>query len=485
MAAAMLLALAAPHLAQATTFHCGTGDVPCLIAAIHDANASGSPTNTIHLEAGTYTLTAVDNTTDGPNGLPSVTGALTMQGAGAETTIIARTAGASNFRLVHVAAPGQLTVEGLTLTGGLVWPNGSGGGVFNRGVLVLMQSMLAENAADAGGGLANVGGQVTLQRSMLLGNVTVHMGGGLYTQGGTVTITQSTLAENGADGGGALKNEGGVVTIADSAIVDNATMEGGAGGIGLLGGTLQVTNTTLARNRGVDYSGALTVYDGHASLLNCTVVENTTLHSGGAGVGGLLRIDGTLEVHNTIVAHNTGLYVGDCAGIITSAGHNLIGDPTGCTITLQPTDKTGEPGLAAFADDGRPGQGHYPLLATSQAIHAGDPQACPATDQLGQPRASVCDLGAVEFAPVPADVVALKQAVFADGSKTLLVSASSSMGPAAQLFMSVAGCLQDAPLRLAGSRYVAVQSVPTCGVLDGQVITVRSSLGGMAQGVVR
>ena len=41
----------------------------CLIAAINEANANGEA-NTIRLEAGTYTLTAVDNRTDGPNGLP-------------------------------------------------------------------------------------------------------------------------------------------------------------------------------------------------------------------------------------------------------------------------------------------------------------------------------------------------------------------------------------------------------------------------------
>jgi hypothetical protein len=43
------------------------GDVACLGATINTANANGEA-NTMTFETGTYTLTAVDNDTDGPNG---------------------------------------------------------------------------------------------------------------------------------------------------------------------------------------------------------------------------------------------------------------------------------------------------------------------------------------------------------------------------------------------------------------------------------
>jgi hypothetical protein len=153
---------------------------------------------------------------------------------------------------------------------------------------------------------------------------------------------------------------------------------------------------------------------------------------------------------------------------------------------LQSTDKTGDPGLDAFADDGTPGHGHYPLLATSQAVDAGDDQACPATDQLGQPRAGRCDIGAVEFQPEPVDVVALRQAVFLNARGQLLVIATSSEAPEAILSLTVPGCLQDVPLDRLGSRYVGLDSVPaSCGGLDGKMVTVRSSLGGVAEGVIR
>ena len=84
-------------------------------------------------------------------------------------------------------------------------------------------------------------------------------------------------------------------------------------------------------------------------------------------------------------------------GTILSLGHNLIGDPTGCTITLLSSDLTGDPGLGAFTDTGRPGNGHFPLLPTSQAIEAGNDALCPRTDQLGQRRLGPCDMGAIAF----------------------------------------------------------------------------------------
>jgi hypothetical protein len=100
---------------------------------------------------------------------------------------------------------------------------------------------------------------------------------------------------------------------------------------------------------------------------------------------------------NTILARNgTGLG-SDCRGTVTSLGTNLIGDPTGCTITLQPSDLTGDPGLATFTDDGTPGNGHVPLLPTSQAIDAGNDALCPRVDQLGQRRIGRCAIGAIRF----------------------------------------------------------------------------------------
>src|SRR5262249_52937035 len=148
---------------QAADFACAAGDVACLIDAINQANANGEA-NTITLEAGTYTLTAVDNDTDGFNGLPSVTSTLTVQGAGADATIIE---GSAAGRLVHIAAAGILTLDRLTLQGGHVEVPG-GSGILNRGTLTLQHSTVAHNGVGvnlgSGGGIINFG-TLTLQHS--------------------------------------------------------------------------------------------------------------------------------------------------------------------------------------------------------------------------------------------------------------------------------------------------------------------------------
>jgi hypothetical protein len=110
-------------------------------------------------------------------------------------------------------------------------------------------------------------------------------------------------------------------------------------------------------------------------------------------------------LQNTILAHNQWVagFPEDCPGAIPSLGNNLIGTLAGliseCPLTLQPTDLTGDPGLGDFTDNGEPGNGHFPLLETSQAINAGNDRACPKRDQIGNEREGSCDIGSIEFRP--------------------------------------------------------------------------------------
>lgn len=307
------------------------------------------------------------------------------------------------------------------------------GGIRNEGTIVLTASRLEENTAEAGGGIANFGGQVTIEHSELVGNMASHPGGGVHTVGGAVTIRQSTLAENVADGGAALSNRSGTVVITDSVIVDNNGVTTGTGGITTEEGVLRVTNTTIARNTvvpgGGSGGGALLVGGGDALLTNCTIVDNTTPR--GMGTGGIIRMSGVLALQNTIVARNTGLRGSDCAGMITSLGNNLIGDPSGCAVALQPSDLTGDPGLDAYVDDRQPGHGHYPLLTTSRAIDVGNPFTCPLTDQLGHRRSGPCDIGSVEFQPVlpPALTLTLNQPRFTAGETVRVALHIQQPGP--------------------------------------------------------
>jgi hypothetical protein len=395
--AALVLLLVASGVVHAAVFQCPSGDVTCLITAINTANGHGED-DTIQLEAGTYTVTAADNATDGPNGLPSITSVLSIQGVGAQSTIIERDASAPPFRIFHIATEADLTLEGLTITGGLAT---HGGGLANGGTVTLANSTIADNFADCtGGGLGN-SGTATLTNSIIADNFAGCTGGGLDNTG-TVTLTNSTVAGNrggSASFGGGLFNDG-TVTLTNSTIVDNGGVDAGGGVFN--GGTVILTNSTVAGNDAGAPAGAgggLLNLGGTMILTNSTVADNRSV---AAGAGGLENhagsgVTGTVTLRNTILARNIPGEAPDCVGPVTSLGYNVIGDLTGCTITLQPSDLTGNPGLGSFVDNGTPGHAHIPLLAASQAMNAGDDTVCPETDQLGQPRVGICDIGAIEF----------------------------------------------------------------------------------------
>jgi hypothetical protein len=329
-----LLLYPAIRLCSSAAFTCGTSDVACLIASITAANRTPEP-DTIRLAAGIYMLTAMDNNTDGPNGLPPITSALTIAGVGAGQTTVARASSAPIFRLFHVAASGTLTLQGLILQGG---GGGAirGGAIANvQGVVNLIQTTIRDSGAHEGGGLHNDGGTVILTQSFILNNGAGGSGGGLWngqdmaSNMGTMYITDTTIADNGVNGwGGGLANHGTVI-IANSTIADNFSPTVGGAGMWNFG-TLTLMNSTVAHNdaRG-DFGGGIQSDGGSVLLRNSIVADNQS------------------NVVPPYVSPN-------CTGVITSEGHNLIGDPTGCTIALQPSDLTGDPGLNAYLDDGQP-----------------------------------------------------------------------------------------------------------------------------------
>src|SRR5215470_16138982 len=116
-ATSIILGLAIVQPVQAATFACTAGDVQCLIASINQANGN-SQTNTIQLANGTYTLTMPIGGPSGPSGLPQITSTLTILGGNAATVIIERDAAAPDFRILSVAASGDLTIQGVTLRDG-------------------------------------------------------------------------------------------------------------------------------------------------------------------------------------------------------------------------------------------------------------------------------------------------------------------------------------------------------------------------------
>lgn len=431
-----LLVLASALPAHAAVFRCAAGDVACLVDAINRSNTNGER-NTIRLEAGTYALAAVDNNTDGANGLPSISGHVVIRGRGAAATIITRAPSAPVMRLLHVGATGQLTVDGVTLTGGggASFPGGlpflNGAGLLNAGGVVnITRSVVSANRAGLGGGLMNIGGEVNVRWSTFAANVAGDTGGALYARGGVVRIVHSQLTENLTLFGWGVLDAGLGATV----VVSHSSFRGnGLLGI-LLGGEtrLLLTNSSLRGNYGERDGGLVIGPQALALVANTTMFGNRSVFPPGASRGQAINNSGTLLLLNSTLAGHRGApfpslspsppalwsdagattvmantIIGanidssgvsrDCVGPLVSLGNNLIGDTTGCSVALQATDRTGDPGLGAITDDGSPGNGHVPLVSGSQAIDAGNDVLCSRRDQIGNRRIRPCDIGAVEF----------------------------------------------------------------------------------------
>ena len=341
---------------------------------------------------------------------------------------------------------------------------GVGGGIYagNPSTVTLMNSTVSGNTAPSGGGIyAGSSSTVTLTNSAVSANVAVGTGGGIQAFQATVGLTQSAVSGNTAGGaGGGLSATRSTTTLTNSTVSGNTA--GGAGG-GLLGTAADLVTLT---NSTVSLNGAATDGGGIYACFNCTV-----------------------SLLSSLIAGNTAGGSGpDCAGApSTSLGYNLIGNDSGCSFAPTTGDLVNvDPLLGPLQGNGGPTFTHA-LLAGSPAIDAGSPDCPPPdTDQRGVPRpqGAACDIGAYEFVS-SADTVTIRWAIFVRIASWLFVSATSSASPNAALFLTVGGCLTEAPMPWNGKVYAFRQNVKGCGNLDGQTATVTSSHGGVATATIQ
>jgi hypothetical protein len=358
-----------------------------LIADIKSAN-NGGGTNTITLTASTsspYVLTAVDNGTDGPTGLPVIKKGDTLTIVGNGDTIERSTAsGTPDFRLFDVASGASLTLETVTLQYGLEDGSGNsaeGGAIYNQGTLVLSRATVQNNEAEgsngadaksvnqnggngqdaAGGGIWS-DGSLTLQNGTLVQNNTAlggnggnpytlkyyttsnggnganGSGGGVDVAGGTANLSGGTLSGNVAEGG---------LAGAGHISFGNTYIDGGYGGVGfgggvvVTGGTVELTGVTVdsnqaignsqppppgAQNGGTGQGGGVCVLGGVVSLSSDTVDSNSAAGEG----GGLGLFGGSVTVSGGTVDSNSAGYLG--GGVFAWGAGTTV---TLCNLTVE------------------------------------------------------------------------------------------------------------------------------------------------------
>lgn len=364
-----------------------------LRAAVQEANALPGP-GSILLPAGTYVLSIPGPDEDeGATGDLDITDDLTIVGAGAATTVIDA---AGLDRVFHIQRSVTVAISGVRVRNGF---QDFGGGIYNRGTLVLTESVIISNVAGEGGGIENEG-VLTLHNSVVRENEAGIAGGGIANRG-ALTLTGSTISYNVAgSAGGGLSNFGGGGSATLAGVTINANFAYGGGGIAN-GGELTLTNSTISGNEAVAFGGGITSV-GITLVVNSTITGNGARESGGihdlSGIlAGIFDIPGAVTLKNTIVANSP--RGGNCGGraFIISGGHNLSSDHT-CGFSRAADRNTTDPKLGPLQDNGGPTPTHA-LLAISPAIDAGDDADCPRTDQRGvlRPQGVRCDIGAFEF----------------------------------------------------------------------------------------
>jgi CSLREA domain-containing protein len=256
---------------------CATAAGHCsLRAAVQEANTLAG-IDIITLPSGTYSLSlgaaGEDNAAEGDL---DITDDLTLQGAGAASTII--DAGMRDRIFDVHRAPDKTTevsVSGVSLINGALATQGQhGGAVLNTGTLHLTDTLFNANRVSGpesqGGALCNVGGVTTIERVEFRSNQARLNGGALCNlDGGAISITNSRFALNRTEAAdGSAHHHGGSIVSFGTLIINDTFLD----------------NTERGANDPADsfYGGALFIANGFASLDRVTITGSTSVLHGGA-----------------------------------------------------------------------------------------------------------------------------------------------------------------------------------------------------------
>ncbi len=168
---------------------------------LREALLSASSGSVIELPAGTYEL----------EGGELYLGDVSLRGAGAGVTTIS---GAGRGRVLYVSS--RASLSGVRITGGTgagESASGNGGGIYVgvESELTLNDVAVTGNAAPGSGGGIFSRGALTVMRSVIAGNEAALGGGGIAVDGGRARLVNSTVDANRAAFGGGVQSSGGHV----------------------------------------------------------------------------------------------------------------------------------------------------------------------------------------------------------------------------------------------------------------------------------
>jgi hypothetical protein len=324
----------AANFTVTTTADNGAGS---LREAINGANSSTFGEDTINFAIPNCTGNSVCTIT-------LTTGELVINAAGKLT--ITNSTGASRLlisgnnqsRVFSVSTNADLTLDGVTVTGGNVVgnrSNQSGGGIYinYNGKLTLMNSAVSGNSASNGGGVYNYNSSATT----------------------SLTITNSTISGNSAGVGAGISNNYGKATIVNSTISGNIGQTYGGGIYNGYSSSVTLINTTVANNRS------------DAAVCECA-----------GGIYNYANASSVVNLLNTIVAGNTAVSVSsapDFFGAVSSSSYSILGNnklTSGISDGVNGNQVGVNPLLAPLSNAGGGATETHTLLPFSPAIDRGN-----------------------------------------------------------------------------------------------------------------
>lgn len=193
---------------------------------------------------------------------------LTVNGAGAGSTIVDGNQAGSVFTIGESDKDVQVTLSGLSITGGSKWyTDGNGGGILNYGKLDLVEVEIFNNYADLGGGICSFG-RLNLISGSIHDNSAIRDGGGIRN-GGTLFIEGGSIYKNTANWGGGIYDYG-TLTMNGGNISGNSAAGWAANGGGICidrGGTATINGGSITLNNAVRGGGIYRGYIGTNTLI--------------------------------------------------------------------------------------------------------------------------------------------------------------------------------------------------------------------------
>jgi photosystem II stability/assembly factor-like uncharacterized protein len=185
----------------------------------------------------------------------------------------------------------------------------AGGGIFNRGSILLNSSTITYCHGSFAGGIANYG-SMTITNTPLSNNGANYFDGGGISNGGYLSISSSSISNNDAknDAFGNFGNGGGISNYGTN-LMNNSTIsnnEANRGGGISNGGSMTITNSTISGNSAMHYDGGSSNYhgggisnEGNMILANSTISGNISVVKG----GGIYNTS-LLTLTNATIANN-------------------------------------------------------------------------------------------------------------------------------------------------------------------------------------